>query len=329
VDKLIEMAKGRSADLEQALKDTLGAGAIQNGSAVDGVGKDFIWAVAAASQPQLKIDYAEPVAAWKAGSLWVYQGEVKTGMAHRFNWIVDGKPFGGKNDVAAYGPDSYPHPGVPEGKLTGPIVLESKIYPGLKANVWYYVLAQWDGVTPLPVQIWGDGEGYVNRMNPKRTLEVIDNLTAQKRIPLIVNIFISPGTAGGRPMRPPEYDTVSDTYPRYLLEEVLPEIGKLIALREDGYSRAIIGQNSGGIAAFNAAFRKPGQFSRVISWIGSFAAMQTSPEHPVGGAEYPALVRLHTPSRSGISVSGWRMARRIRMWGSEAGRLLIWRWRIH
>ena len=302
VDKLIEMAKARSADLEQALKDALGADAIQKGTAVDGVGKDFVWAVAAASQPQLKIDYAEPVAAWKAGSLWVYQGEVKTGMAHRFNWIVDGKPFGGKNDVAAYGPDSYPHPGVPEGKLTGPIVLESRIYPGMKANVWYYVPTQWDGMTPLPVQIWGDGEGYVNRMNPKRTLEVIDNLTAQKRIPLIANIFISPGTAGGRPMRSPEYDTVSDTYPRYLLEEVLPEIGKLIKLREDGYSRAIIGQSSGGIAAFNAAFRKPDQFSRAISWIGSFAALQTSPEHPVGGAEYPALVRLRTEAKRNIRV---------------------------
>lgn len=171
VDKLIEMARSHSPGLEQALKDTLGADAIQKGTAVDGVGKDFVWAVAASSAPLLKVDYTEPVAAWKAGSLWVYQGEMKTGMAHRFLWIVAGKTFGGKQNVPAYGSDSYPHPGIPEGKLTGPIEMESKIYPGMKTNVWYYVPSQWDGVTPLPVQIFGDGKGYVERMLPKRTLE--------------------------------------------------------------------------------------------------------------------------------------------------------------
>jgi len=40
----------------------------------------------------------------------------------------------------------------------------------------------------------------------------------------------------------------------------------------------------------------------VISWIGSFAALQTSPEHPVGGAEYPALVRLRTEAKRNIRV---------------------------
>ena len=38
--------------------------------------------------------------------------------------------------------------------MTDPIALESKIYPDMKADVWYYVPAQWDGTTPLPVQIW-------------------------------------------------------------------------------------------------------------------------------------------------------------------------------
>jgi enterochelin esterase-like enzyme len=298
VEKLLEMAKSHSPGLDQALKDSLGSDAVQKGTAVDGVGGSFLWAVESASQPKLRIDYTEPVTPWKAGgNVWVYQGEVKTGTVHRFLWILDGKSFGGKNEIPAYGTDSFPHPGVPEGKLTGPIAMESKIYPGMKTNVWYYVPAQWDGTTPLPVQVFGDGEGYVNRMNPKRTLEVIDNLTAQKRIPLIVNVFISPGTANGRPMRSPQYDTVSDTYVRYLTEEVLPEIGKSLNLRQDAYSRAIIGQSSGGIAAFNAAYLKSDLFSRAISWIGSFAAIQVSADHPVGGAEYPARVRLE-PKRN-------------------------------
>jgi hypothetical protein len=48
-----------------------------------------------------------------------------------------------------------------------------------------------------------------------------------------VNVFIQPGQVGTRAMRSVEYDTVSDTYPRYLLEEVLPEIDKTVKLRQD------------------------------------------------------------------------------------------------
>jgi hypothetical protein len=266
VERLIEMSKSHPSDLEQALKDTLGVDAIQKRTAVDGIGNEFIWAVTAPSQPKIKIDYdADITAVSKAGSLWMYQGSVTTGTAHKFVWVVDGKPFGGKSDIPAYGPESYPKPGVLEGKLTGSIVMESRIYPDMKANVWYYVPAQWDGTTPLPVQIWGDGQGYVRRVSKSRALEVLDNLTAEKLIPPVVNVFIQPGQAGTSPRRSVEYDTVSDTYTRYLLEEVLPEIGKTVKLRQDGYSRAIIGQSSGGIAAFNAAYLKPDQFSRVIS----------------------------------------------------------------
>ncbi len=35
----------------------------------------------------------------------------------------------------------------------------------------------------------------------------------------------------------------------------------------------------------------PDQFSRVLSWIGSFAALQRSETQPTGGAAYPITVR--------------------------------------
>ena len=195
--------------------------------------------------------------------MWVYQGRLATGTAYRYTWLVDGRAIGGTNDLAAFGPDSYTQPGAPQGKLTGPLVLESKIYPNMKANVWYYVPAQWDGSTPLPVQIWGDGQFYTaRRPDQYRVLETLDNLTAQKRIPPMVNVFIQPGTGAAQNQRSIEYDTVDDTYARYLLEEVLPEIGKHVNLRQDAYSRAMVGEGSGGICAFNAAFLKPDQFSR-------------------------------------------------------------------
>jgi enterochelin esterase family protein len=113
------------------------------------------------------------------------------------------------------------------------MVLESKIYPNMKANIWYYVAAQWDGSTPLPVQIWGDGEFYTARRPDAYRV------------------------GAGQNQRSIEYDTVDGTYARYVLEEVLPEIGKQVKLRHDAYSRAMVGESSGAICAFNAAFHTP------------------------------------------------------------------------
>ena len=53
----------------------------------------------------------------------------------------------------------------------------------------------------------------------------------------------------------------------------------------------MVGDSSGGICAFNAAYRHPDQVARVLSWIGSYAALQVSPTEPIGAATYPVLVR--------------------------------------
>lgn len=290
--KLIEMAKMRVPALEQTLRDTLGEDKIQKGAAAAGELGEFIFAVAAPSQPRLQINENPPLPTVKAGGLWIYQGKLQTGTSYKYTWIVDGKSFGGANDLPAYGPDSYGRAGVPEGKLTGPIELESKVYPGMKANVWYYVPAQWDGSTPLPVQIWNDGQQFTGpRPTQWRVLETLDNLFAHKKIPLLASVFVQPGAGPASNQRSIEYDTMDETYTRYLLDEILPEIGKHVKLRQDGYSRATAGLSSGGICAFNAAFLKPGEFSRVLTWIAAYFAIQSTPTHPVGGAEYPIIVR--------------------------------------
>lgn len=289
---LLQMARTRAAGLEQALRDTLGADNIQKGTAGAGEMGDFVWAVAAEKGPSLQINNDAPMAAFKAGSLWVVQSRLNTGTAYKYTWLADGKPIGGANNLPAFGPDSYAKPGVPVGKLTGPIEIPSRIYPDVKANVWWYVPAQWDGSTPLPVQVWGDGQNFTGaRPGQWRVLETLDNLTAQKRIPLMVNVFVQPGTGPLRNQRSIEYDTVSGTYLRRLTEEILPEVTKSVKMRPDGYSRAVQGLSSGAIMAFNAAFHKPEEFSRVLSWIGSYTALQRSVEHPEGGGEYPTMVR--------------------------------------
>ncbi len=299
VARLIEMAQKRDAALETALRDTLGAEAIAKGTAVAGEGAEFVWAVDAPAEPWLQINETPAFHAYKAGGIWFYQGQLKTGTSHRFHWIVDGKPFGGKNDIPAFGPDSYDQ-GAPQGKMHGPFEHASTLYAGMKTNFWFYVPAQHDNSAELPVMVWQDGQGYVDHQKPARLLWVLDNLTAQKKIPLMVSVFVSPGTVGQQRMRSVQYDTVNDTYTRYLLEEILPQVEKTVKLRKDGYSRAIAGESSGAVCAFTAAWFKPEEFSRVLSRIGTYTSIQWKPKQDGlgsdldGGNIYPFAIRKQT-----------------------------------
>ena len=97
-----------------------------------------------------------------------------------------------------------------------------------------------------------------------RMQTVSDNLVAKKLIPPMVHVLIQPGTGGeatGTRMRGILYDTVSDRYSKYLLEEVLPDVEKTYKLRPDAYSRAIAGASSGAICTFNVAWYQPTQFT--------------------------------------------------------------------
>ncbi len=300
-EKLVQMAQLHSPDLEQAIRDTFAdpkEDKVAKGSAYVGEHGQFIFAVASDKQPLFQVNQSTPVPAMRAGKLWVVQMPLRQGTSYKFVWIIDGKPFGGANDVASFTEESYPQPGSPKGKLSEAIMIESRLYPGLKARMWYYVPAQWDGKTPLPVQFWGDGQFYTAaRPDGYHLLDTFDNLVAEKRIPLMANIFVEPGTAPQKNIRSIEYDTVDEKFAHYLLEEVFPEIEKHVPLRKDAYSRALIGESSGGICAFNAAFLMPDQFSRVLSWIGSFSALQTSDKDPIGGAAYPVIAR-RTPKKN-------------------------------
>jgi enterochelin esterase-like enzyme len=93
-------------------------------------------------------------------------------------------------------------------------------------------------------------------------------------------------------MRSTLYDTVSDRYARFLRDEVLAEVSAKYNIRKDAYSRAITGLSSGGICSFNAAWQMPELFSRVITWIGSFASIQWREDPAIadGGQDYPDKV---------------------------------------
>jgi enterochelin esterase-like enzyme len=121
---------------------------------------------------------------------------------------------------------------------------------------------------------------------------VFDNLIAKGDMPVTVAIFIEPGgVKQPRDNRSFEYDTLSDQYARFLLEEILPEVEKTVRLRRDAASRAISGASSGGICAFTVAWERPNEFGKVVSWIGSFTNIAAGKTLREGGHNYAALVR--------------------------------------
>lgn len=144
--------------------------------------------------------------------------------------------------------------------------------------------------------VFQDGGGYIPDDGGLRGPVVLDNLIHQKEIPVVIGIFINPGilpalkpdTQQNRYNRSYEYDALSDRYPRFLIEELIPEIAKGYNLSKDPNDWAIAGQSSGGIAAFNAAWNFPDQFSRVLSFVGSYTNLR-------GGHNFPTLIRKTEP----------------------------------
>ena len=322
--QLIALANANSPTLQDAILATFEPTEISKGIAWTGRGTDFFFAIQAASKPLLFIDDAPGPPTHQLGKTDIWYASVlieQLGKLHSFYYMIDNAKFGGRLDVPAFTSDSYQQPGVPAGKLSEKIIHASKIYDGMKSEYWIYVPAQYDPGTPATIMVFQDGGGYIDRKGNNPTLNVIDNLIAQKKIPVMIAIFINPGEITDSPgtptfnfvkaysdkwqrtlkdsMRSTLYDTVSDRYARFLRDEVLSEVAAKYNLRKDGYSRAITGLSSGGICSFNAAWQFPNDFSRAISWIGSFEGIQwkEDPANPDGGQDYPDKI-LREPKRN-------------------------------
>lgn len=189
------------------------------------------------------------------------------------------------------GPDSVRHEGVPQGTVTKS-TWHSKVFVGTVRDYWVYVPAQYDAKKPACVMVFQDGQAYVKEDADFRVPVVFDNLIHKGEMPVTIGIFINPGQKGDNLPKAPwkssnrsfEYDTLSDQYARFLMEEILPEVGTRYKLTDDPECRAICGISSGGICAFTVAWQRPDAFRKVLSHVGSFTNIR-------GGHVYPALIR--------------------------------------
>ena len=292
LEELIALARqGPSAPgLKERVTKTLSA---RGGNAV--WGQDYLFIADSPTAVTISLDNqpAVPMAQIEGSSLWMLLTKMRTGVTHSFQYYAAGKPLGARGDAIGYNPDSYAKPGVPRGKVSEKLTIVSKLYDGMKSDYWVYASPGVDPSAPAPLMVWQDGQGLIGDYSRIRLFTVTENLVAQKLLPPMVHVMISPGLAtDGRAMRSVEYDTVSDRYARFLMEEVLPEVEKTYKLRADGYSRAIAGESSGGICAFNVAWLMPDKFARVHSAVGSFTSIQWRPAEKLeGGNVYPFKVR--------------------------------------
>jgi enterochelin esterase family protein len=204
------------------------------------------------------------------------------------------------------GPDSLPQEGVPKGKLEGSFLFKSQIITNTVRRYWLYVPAQYTPEKPACVLVFQDGQRATRPDGALRVPQVMENLIHKKEMPVAIGIFITPGHRGDEypedlEMRNPnnraaEYDSLSDRYARFIVEEMLPEVGKKYNLTKDPKGRAIGGTSSGAICAFTVVWQRPNEFRKVISMIGSYTSIGYRPardDQPMipGGDLYPTLIR--------------------------------------
>lgn len=188
--------------------------------------------------------------------------------------------------------DSQPQPGVAKGTLLKGSYTAHKdsVFPGTVRDYQLYLPAGFDKTQPTPFMVFQDGVIY-------QAPVVFDNLIAQKVIPPLVGIFIKPGVVPAvsdnalpRFNRSYEYDSVTDTYSRFLIDEFLPALEAEHGLRfsTDPNQAAIAGNSSGGICAFMTAWHRPDRFRRVFTGVGTYVGIR-------GADRLPVLVRKIEP----------------------------------
>ena len=222
-------------------------------------------------------------------------------------------------------PEMTVQEGVPQGTVSEFTMnsADSKIYPGIarepgtfgtadsadpaklvvttshpapySRRVAVYVPKQYVPGTAAPFIVGADG--------PDRGLfTALDNLIAQKRVPVMIAISISNGSGDAQgSQRGLEYDTMSGLYAEFVEKEVLPLVEKQynVKLTKDPEGRATMGGSSGGSAALSMAWYHPELYHRVLTYSGTYVNQQwpSNPETPHGAWEFHERLIPNSPRK--------------------------------
>jgi len=211
-------------------------------------------------------------------------------------------------------PETTAQDGVPQGTIYTFTMssADSKIYPGVARDqgtfgtvdpndpaklvvttshpapytrrVSVYVPKQYVPDTAAPFIVGADGPDPL-------LFTVLDNLIAQKRVPVMIAISIGNGSGDAQgSQRGLEYDTMSGRYAEFVETEVVPLVEKQynVRLTRDPDARATMGCSSGGSAALAMAWYHPEWYHRVLTYSGTFVNQQWPPsaDTPHGAWEF-------------------------------------------
>ncbi len=222
-------------------------------------------------------------------------------------------------------PEASVQDGVPQGTVYTFTMnsADSKIYPGIARDagtfgtvdpgdpaklvvttshpapytrrVAVYVPRQYVPGTPAPFIVGADGPDQL-------LFTVLDNLIAQKRVPVMIAISIGNGSGDAQgSQRGLEYDTMSGRYAEFIESEVLPLVEKQynVTLTKDPEGRATMGGSSGGSAALIMAWYHPELYRRVLTYSGTYVNQQWPPstETPHGAWEFHEKLIPNSPAK--------------------------------
>ena len=229
------------------------------------------------------------------------------------------------------GPTHNPAPemtvqeGVPQGTIYNFTMssTDSKIYPGIAREagtfgtvdpndpaklvvttshpapytrrVAVYVPKQYAPGTAAPFIVGADGPDPL-------LFTALDNLIAQKRVPVMIAISIGNGSGDAQgSQRGLEYDTMSGRYAEFVETEVLPLVEQQFKVRitKDPDARATMGCSSGGSAAMAMAWYRPDLYHRVLTYSGTYVNQQWpyNPETPGGAWEFHRTLIPNSPAK--------------------------------
>jgi len=158
-----------------------------------------------------------------------------------------------------------------------------------------YVPKQYVPGTAAPFIVGADGPDQL-------LFTTLDNLIAQKRVPVMIAISIGNGSGDAQgSQRGLEYDTMSGRYAEFVETEVLPLVEKQynVKLTKDPDGRATMGGSSGGSAALIMAWYHPELYHRVLTYSGTYVNQQWPPsaETPHGAWEFHERLIPNSPPK--------------------------------
>lgn len=124
-----------------------------------------------------------------------------------------------------------------------------------------YLPARFRENARYPLLIVHDGDDYLKFAQLQT---VLDNLITELEIPSMIVALTQSSD------RLSEY-AANDRHADYLVEDLLPALGKRFPLIDEPAARGIMGASFGGVASLHAAWRHPGLFDNLLLQSGSYA----------------------------------------------------------